>query len=210
MWDNMEDIIEIVSSLYTNEYGLDLISVLPFAFLLWLYLMVKNRKQEILYKILLTLITIYIAKVIDYTILPLPLNSQSLHEYQRIFSFDLSTNINLIPFILEIGDPFASSIFRLHFLNILLFVPMGMIVGFCYNKLNLKQALLKVFYISLLIETVQLFLAMFLNFSVRTFDINDLIMNTFGGLVGILIFRILVVKGFRFIFKGKSIYDIKS
>lgn len=87
---------------------------------------------------------------------------------------------------------------------------MGMIVGFYNNKLNLKQALLKVFYISLLIETVQLSLAMFLNFSVRTFDIYDLIMNTLGGLVGILIFRILVVKGFRFIFKGKSIYDIKS
>ncbi len=71
--------------------------------------------------------------------------------------------------------------------NVLMFVPVGLIWPYCFEKLNrLWKVFLAGFACSLLIELSQL---LFYN---RTTDIDDLIQNTFGVLIGAAIYFLAV------------------
>ena len=80
-WDG---IIEAIQSIFTNEYGINLSSVLIFLSYFVLYQWLKWRKG-----IFITLVIIYISKLIDYTILPLPLNAKPVEQIRNYFPFDM-------------------------------------------------------------------------------------------------------------------------
>lgn len=87
--------------------------------------------------------------------------------------------INLVPFSRDI-DVVA------YFLNVLLFVPYGFLLPFIWSNINkLKYTVLSGFSFSLLIEISQLF-------NNRQTDIDDLIMNTLGTLIGYLLFSVFI------------------
>lgn len=87
--------------------------------------------------------------------------------------------INLLPFSKDI-DLAAYS------LNVLLFVPLGFFLPFiCPNTDKLKYTVLSGFSFSLLVEISQLF-------NNRRTDIDDLILNTLGTLIGYLLFRVFI------------------
>jgi len=99
--------------------------------------------------------------------------------------FDLQRNgirlgtdqINLLPFSRHID-------ITAYFLNILLFVPFGFFLKFIWPDINkLKYIVLSGFSFSLLIEISQLL-------SNRQTDIDDLILNTLGTLLGYFLYRI--------------------
>ena len=92
-------------------------------------------------------------------------------------------NINLIPFrsmspyLKNITEPYA---FKNIIANILVFVPLGF---FIYNKnhKNVFKALIICLGIILSIELIQLF------FKIGFFDVDDIILNFIGALIGLLI-----------------------
>ncbi len=87
--------------------------------------------------------------------------------------------INLLPFSKNI-DIVAYS------LNVLLFVPLGFFLPFIWPNIDkLKYTVLSGFSFSLLIEISQLF-------NNRRTDIDDLILNTLGTLIGYLLFRVFI------------------
>lgn len=89
--------------------------------------------------------------------------------------------INLIPF----RDMRMRITMILSLLNILVFVPLGFLLPIVWPKSdNFKSAFLIGFSLSFLIETAQM-----LNF--RRTDIDDLIFNTLGAILGYLIFRLI-------------------
>jgi glycopeptide antibiotics resistance protein len=69
--------------------------------------------------------------------------------------------------------------------NILIFVPFGFVLPFMYKRCRsfLFMTLLT-FEVSLVIEVVQLITR------VGIFDVDDLLLNTIGGMVGYMLFRI--------------------
>lgn len=89
-------------------------------------------------------------------------------------------NINLEPFAYMFSD-FSNS-----FLNVLLFVPMGIFLPLLWNRFkNPLRTVLFCLFVSTAIESLQLF-------TYRATDINDLITNTFGALIGWCIGRLLL------------------
>ncbi|SHH96477.1 VanZ family protein [Desulfosporosinus lacus] len=87
--------------------------------------------------------------------------------------------INLIPFywITEGVRPYIE--------NILLFIPLGFMLPFIWKKYEvLRKTALSGIKFSLIIELSQLF-------NRRITDIDDLLMNTLGALIGWVIFRLL-------------------
>ena len=91
-------------------------------------------------------------------------------------------NLNLIPFISMIGD-FKNSI-----LNILLFVPLGVMLPLLWNKFKIqKHTVLFGFGMSLSIELLQML-------TFRATDVNDLITNTLGTYLGFLCTNFLLQK----------------
>lgn len=94
----------------------------------------------------------------------------------QFMRFELS--LTLIPF-LPMMDDLKNSV-----LNIILFVPLGIMLPFLWKKYHtLKATLLFGFGMSLAIELLQIL-------TYRATDINDLIANTIGTVLGYFIFRI--------------------
>lgn len=98
------------------------------------------------------------------------------------FSYMESRSINLIPFseplILNGKIDFGEII-----LNAVIFVPLGLYVRILFEKWNFWKNVSLFFLISLMIEGLQFI------FRVGAFDITDIITNTLGGIIGLMIFK---------------------
>lgn len=98
------------------------------------------------------------------------------------FSYMGKRSINLIPYseplILNGRVDFGEMI-----LNVLIFVPLGMYAGILFRRWTVGKIILLFFFISLLCEAFQFILA------VGAFDITDIINNTLGGIIGLVIYK---------------------
>lgn len=93
----------------------------------------------------------------------------------QFLRFDLS--LTLTPFLPMVTD------FKNTILNIILFIPLGIMLPFLWKKYNTFRATLVFgFSMSLAIELLQIL-------TYRATDINDLIANTLGSVFGYFIFR---------------------
>lgn len=94
------------------------------------------------------------------------------------FSYMDNRQVNLIPFSsLASKDTGVGEIV----MNVLIFVPVGVYLSIIAGW-GVRMKLLLFFSISLLIETLQY------TFRIGAFDVTDLLTNTSGGIVGVLLF----------------------
>ncbi|MGL6105760.1 VanZ family protein, partial [Romboutsia sp.] len=115
--------------------------------------------------------------ILSLTIFPVSVENQSNIRYNIIPFKTIYTflkNKNLIESTFNILG------------NILLFIPLGFF-SYIKSKGNIKKSFLICFYITVLAELTQLFLPM------RLSDIDDIILNSMGGTVGIFVAYILVI-----------------
>lgn len=91
----------------------------------------------------------------------------------------------------------AKSIFPHLFLNILLYIPLGLALPFIYKKSSLQKAFLTGLSVSFLIEFCQIFIG-------RESDVDDLICNTLGAVIGYLLYLLLRKLFPKFVEKGKK------
>ena len=71
--------------------------------------------------------------------------------------------------------------------NILLFIPLGFLTTYKLNLKHFYSIILLSWYFSFFIESIQLLIG-------RVFDIDDILLNTLGGITGYLIYQILFKK----------------
>ena len=122
-----------------------------------------NVKKTILYFVFAT----YLAAVYLFVGMP-------TLQFMR---FELS--LTLTPFLPMVAD------FKNTILNIILFIPLGIMLPFLWKKYNtLRETLFFGFSMSLAIELLQIL-------TYRATDINDLIANTIGAVLGYFVFRII-------------------
>jgi len=133
--------------------------VFPFVFLWQMF--PSQRKKSFVYKVNIWLFVFYMCGIIWVTGLP------TLADGMR-----LDFNLTLEPLHRFYGDRLQ------YFLNVLLFVPLGFLLPFIWKRYHpMRRTVLFSFGLSLFIELSQLFCA-------RITDINDLFMNTLGGILG--------------------------
>ncbi|MBR3661357.1 MAG: VanZ family protein [Bacilli bacterium] len=135
---------------------------------------IKYKKKFIVYEELLSLIfVIYILMFFQIV------------TYQDVISY----GNNFIPFKELTRYTFGSSLFYKNIIgNILLFMPYGFFASY-YLRLERNDkwlALGLVFLVSSSIECVQLLIG-------RCFDVDDILLNLVGGMVGFYIYRILEI-----------------
>lgn len=75
-------------------------------------------------------------------------------------------------------------------LNCVMMIPFGLLYPII-KKQGVFNTIIYTFLFSLTIELLQLLSAWWAGLSSRSFDITDLITNTFGGLIGYIIFLVL-------------------
>ena len=128
----------------------------------------KENKFNLKREILLFIFIIYMVGLLSQT-----LKTGNKHE------------INIIPFKIiydsykELLDGNIYYLLISFLANIIIFIPIGILLPILYN-LKDKHIILIGFCISLFIEIIQFFLN-------RTTDIDDLILNTFGVVIGLII-----------------------
>ena len=121
----------------------------------------RNRKKTVLYFIFAT----YLAAVYLFVGMP-------TLQFMRL---DLS--LALVPFLPMVDD------FKNTILNIILFIPLGIMLPFLWKGYKtFKTTLIFGFFMSLAIELLQIL-------TYRATDINDIIANTFGTVLGYFVFR---------------------
>ena len=116
------------------------------------------------------------------------------------FSYMGNRRVNLIPFsepLILNGKMDVGEII----LNVVIFVPLGIFAGILFERWIFKKQLFFFFLISLIVEGLQFILA------VGAFDITDIITNTVGGIIGLMIFK-AIEKAFNNRVKAQKFINI--
>lgn len=110
---------------------------------------------------------------------------------------------NFIPFKEIFRYEFGSAKFMKNIVgNIMLFIPYGFIASYLLKNKKFSVITILTIITSLTIETVQYYIG-------RVFDIDDIILNLLGGIIGFLIFIGIDAIGSKVkIFKNSTILDI--
>ena len=99
--------------------------------------------------------------------------------------------IGLIPIIFRITPKTNPEIFRSMFMNVLLFLPFGFSLPFAMEALPMKikrpvlTTIAAGFALSLIVEIIQLV------YKLGEFEVDDLIMNTLGAVIGATVFPLV-------------------
>lgn len=137
-------------------------------------------------KLIKILFYIYIAFLILFVVLKFDGSFEriiSLHNSIIENEKDVLRNINLIPFrtmspyLKNITEPYA---FKNIAANIVIFIPLGFFIS-NKNPKNVFKALIICLGVILSIELIQLF------FKIGFFDVDDIILNFIGSLLGVFI-----------------------
>ena len=174
--------------LYINRYLMEenmvqyLINFVILVLTYFLFFYKKWYKVSKKVFIINTLMYIYITMVLGVTLMPFPV--PFLNGTNNLF---LETT-NLIPFR-DLRLNYYGSV-RVIILNVIMMMPFGFLYPII-RKSGILKTVAICFLFSLAIESTQLLSAFWGGLSSRTFDVTDLITNTFGGLLGYLFFIIL-------------------
>lgn len=151
--------------------------------------LLKNKKKIILYKELLTLLFVIYVLCLFYIV-----------TFQDV-SFN---NSNFVLFREMLRYDFGSKLFIKNVIgNVILFLPYGFFMTYYLKLDRLKSILGLSLLISLTIETTQLMIG-------RVFDIDDIILNVIGGIVGFYIYKLMEKINVRLplVLKKPIIYNI--
>lgn len=130
--------------------------------------MIENKTNK------LTSVLFVIYLIVLFWIVVLKLNVR--------FSYGNLRSINLIPFseLFTLNGKFDLSEM---ILNVVIFVPLGIYAGILFKRWDIGKNLFLFFLTSLICEVSQFILA------IGAFDITDIINNTLGGLIGLMIYK---------------------
>ncbi len=181
-------IIKTVQNALSNAWPmlvifLSIIIIVRFAYLL------INHKKMVFYEEIITLcFLIYVLMLFEF-----------------LTSTETGTHgLNLVPFTEITRYRFGSSLFIYNVIgNVVLFMPFGYFVAYYCKVKNVFPIFIIATFTSFIIELVQLKIG-------RAFDIDDIILNVLGGIIGYLIYAIFMSlkKHLPNIFKTETFYNI--
>ena len=132
--------------------------------------LIKNKQKLVLYKELLDLAFIAYVLCLFYVVTfeDVSWGTSNFIPFKEIFRYQIGSRL------------FIKNILG----NIFMFMPYGFMVGYYLKLKKPDLAIVLTFIVSLAIESVQLVIG-------RVFDIDDILLNLVGGLVGAYIYTLL-------------------
>lgn len=176
-------------------YLFELQGLLIFGLPIWIIIriitLINKRKEgiklNIINEIFTNLFVLYLIFLIGITILPVYIGGTLPHMQE--LSLVEKSNINILPFVGYFKNQvfyngFIRGIIRNLVGNLVLLIPFILFLCWKNEKFrSLKSSIKTAFLISLSIELIQLFMNIFGLSDLRTVDIEDLILNTLGGVI---------------------------
>jgi glycopeptide antibiotics resistance protein len=153
----------------------------------------KSRKRSLFYRFILVCFCSYLLLLTETVFFPILVPVNWPHNLSIAEMKSALEQINLIPFhqtgILD-SAPLSASGIQDIFINLLMTVPIGLALTYLVS-LRGWSVILLVVATGLLFEGVQLTVKLATGTFYHTVDINDVIMNALGVLVGYIIFKII-------------------
>lgn len=165
--------------------------VLPPALIIYIILFLmaykKTPKQKLFIGSIIYFISVFI---IMMTLFPMPVDPAVL-EYNRNFGVEYTNNIvpfRMIYYILK-SETLGGMIYQLGG-NLIMLFPLGYLIPMVTDKkIDLKKIILIMFCITFCIESMQFLIGKIINFNYRCFDVDDMILNTLGGVFGYIMLK---------------------
>lgn len=172
-----------------------MLSYLPFGIIVGIiYLIVAaiigyQRHIPISRQFLYLVLFVYLMGVIAVTLFPIPVSRQLIGPGS-------GSNNNLIPFHSIFGmwlnNPDRLNALLNLFGNMMLFFPFGFLFPLIFKKLKRAYIIIPLSIAgSLIIESSQFIISTIIGYTYRSFDVDDLILNTAGAIIGWLILCLL-------------------
>lgn len=174
-----------------------LINPLPYGLLLLvLYILAdlfRKKRRNLVRRIVFYSFVFYLLNVIQLTMGSIMFPPQVFESYGRrvqylpfYFVFDLVRDYRMIGL-----DWYFWHSMKLSFYNYLMLMPLGVYFSLLFKMKNVKKVVLTVFSVSFAIEAFQLMLSYSGVIMMRTFNVDDLILNTAGGVTGFLVIELI-------------------
>ncbi|MED2793349.1 VanZ family protein [Bacillus wiedmannii] len=195
-----------VNCLYMiNGSAFILLGVICYLIVRIIFITMKSKKGVCWWKELISfLFAIYIGMVVAVTLFPIPIGFPTSIEHIRL-------SINIIPFVSIIKDIWKIGItydgdvlFMIGLIvrnvggNILLLMPLGFLAPIIWDKFKkIKNTILLGLAISISIELLQLTESLFSGWG-RITDIDDVVFNVIGSIVGYFIYKITLMLASKF------------
>ncbi|KLU63099.1 VanZ like family protein [Peptococcaceae bacterium CEB3] len=150
-----------------------------------IYYLRRKKERSVGYILCFTVFCIYLVCVAHYTLFPILLFNRTLVER----GVNWKTGLNFIPFR-ELTLSYLSSVQGVG--NILLLLPFGFGLPFI-SQVNFRTVIWKGALFSVSIELLQFIenISHLSGYLLRTVDINDVILNVIGAILGFIVFQIL-------------------
>ncbi|MCR5324051.1 MAG: VanZ family protein [Lachnospiraceae bacterium] len=170
-----------ISSIFEG-FKIYFIYAAPITLPVMVIIMIASKRINLVELVIKQLFVMYLCCVAELVFFPLP----TMEEASK-----LSLQYQLIPmhFIADLIDDSVIRVLCQVIFNVAMTVPFGMFLEYCLG-LNIRKALLISFLFTAFIEIGQL-TGLFFMFkgSYRLFDVDDLIFNTIGSLIGYFMIR---------------------
>lgn len=166
------------------EYILDMFPYMLITipiFLLIRFIINRNKKINIKREILLLIFYLFLVGLLSQAVIPKYDSNMNLIVSKKRYNF--------IPLRIVYDTVIEYKKGNIYYLiisligNIVMFIPIGFFIKLLWNCSD-KKVVIHGFFISLFIEFTQIFIG-------RETDIDDLILNTLGTFIGLLIYKII-------------------
>jgi len=172
----------------------------------------RRRRHNLSYLFFFSIFWVYMMLGLDKVFFPFQINGEYVDVMRQI---PLMSQINLVPFFGQYPMTAGGLISIIN--NIVLTMPFGFGLNFII-RLRIKDFIWLAFALGLSFEMTQLIISLVLRYPYRTIDVNDVLMNAAGVLLGYGLFRIFallylaITKRFEIKHEGLSayIYDVAS
>lgn len=151
------------------------------------YILLKKKivdKIDIIPGILFIIYSLVLTKIVFF---PIPFQEESIMLYKEI-NGGFAMNVVPLKSIIEIiktND--IRNIFYQIAGNFLLLLPMGIYISVIFSNVKFRRLALIIISTSVFIEVVQLIIGFSIGCQYRIVDVDDIILNVFGGIIGLAI-----------------------
>lgn len=140
--------------------------------------------------------TVYLAGLVAVTLFPVPIR---VHPEQSVMSYE----VNIVPLVSIVQSVTAADsslalrgVALVVFGNIALFVPLGVLLPMLMPRLSSPKKLIPVVLLFTLgIELLQLGIGLSAGYLYRCVDVDDVVLNLTGGLIGFCLYKALLARG---------------
>ncbi|MGG0177743.1 VanZ family protein [Gottfriedia acidiceleris] len=154
--------------------------------LLMLIVLKIKFKKDIVHLFFFTIMYIYLCFVLNYTQFPIYVSQ----TFRNMIGLHTWKNLNLVPLVNLTMQDLETSL-----LNVLMTIPFGFGLPFI-TKCTFKKIVIAGLIIGVIIESLQGGIGLLNGYTFRVVDINDIIFNFTGTLIGYSIFKL-----FSYLFK---------